>query len=239
MVDKVLSHDAGLSRFAERQMRNWEIARTQRRDADAGAPVDDFITLSNICGAGGQEVARELAERLGWPLYDRELLTTMAHNDEVRAGLYRTMDERDLGWLEITVRSVMDQLLRRNDYFHRLTETVLCLARRGAAVFVGRCVDLILPRDRGLRVKLIASREYCARRFAQVSGLPLEQARLRVGEIEAERLSFAQHHFQQAASEGARFDLLVNVERFPMPRVVRMIASAHQLRSPAVSVAAQ
>ncbi|HON69122.1 MAG TPA: cytidylate kinase family protein, partial [Phycisphaerae bacterium] len=138
---KPLLLDAGLTRFVEKQMRNWEISRAQRREVQPTRQIEDFITIANMVGAGGREVAQAVAAELGWPMYDRDLLTSMARGDESRAGLYRSVDERELGWLEMTLRSVMEEAMRKNDYFHRLTTTVLGLARQRPAVFVGRGAD--------------------------------------------------------------------------------------------------
>ncbi|HOA72244.1 MAG TPA: cytidylate kinase-like family protein [Phycisphaerae bacterium] len=228
---KPLLLDAGLTRFVEKQMRNWEISRAQRREVQPTRQIEDFITIANMVGAGGREVAQAVAAELGWPMYDRDLLTSMARGDESRAGLYRSVDERELGWLEMTLRSVMEEAMRKNDYFHRLTTTVLGLARQRPAVFVGRGADLILPADRGLRVQLIASRDFCARRFAESAGLSLDEARARIDAIEAERRDFVRHHFHRDAHDPARFDLLVNVERISPDRAARIILSAHRDRT--------
>jgi len=234
MPAKTISHDADLGRFAEKQMRNWEIARCQNPTSASRAEVADFITIANIVGAGGKQVATELARSLGWPAYDRDLLTRMAGDDEARAGLYHSMDERDLGWLEVTLRTLIEQEFRKNDYFHRLVETVLCLARQGPAIFVGRSADLILARSKGLRVKLIASMEYCAACFAEVNHVTIEHARSEVARIEAERHGFIRNHFRLHDADLMRFDLLLNVERFSTEQIVALIRAAHQLRcSPA------
>lgn len=230
MNQRTVSRDPAISRFVEKQMRNWEISRAQRPASTPREEVADFITLGNIVGAGGNEVAEALGQELGWPVFDRELVTRMAQDDETRAGLYRSMDERDLGWLELTVRSLVDRGLTKNDYFHRLIETVLCLARKGPAVFVGRSVDLILPKQKGMRVKLIASHEYCARSFAARNGVSLEHARAEVDRIEAERRDFIRHHFHSDAHDPTRFDLLVNVEQFFPGQIVRLILVAHAER---------
>ncbi|UCD28605.1 MAG: cytidylate kinase family protein, partial [Planctomycetota bacterium] len=97
----------GLSKVVERQVRNWELARSQKIDNGSARTqeVEDFVTIANICGAGGNEVAAMLSEKLNWPLFDRQILSVMAGDDDVRARLYETMDERDLGWIENTFRS--------------------------------------------------------------------------------------------------------------------------------------
>jgi cytidylate kinase len=222
----------GLARLIEKQMRNWELSRSQRLEHGGSSKeqVAHFITIANICGAGGNEIARRLSETLGWSLFDREILSTMAGDDEVRTRLYRSMDERDLGWFESTFRGMMQEELRKNDYFHRLTETVLCLARQGPAVLVGRAADLILPRDRGLRVKVIASMERCAENFARRSNTTIEQARAMIDRIEKERRDFIANHFRIDAYEPTRFDVLVNVERLDTDQAVELILTALRLK---------
>lgn len=230
MVTKTFSHDASTARSVEKQMRNWELSRTQHRAAQQVLQDPPFITIANIVGAGGHEVAGALGARLGWPVYDREILTRMAQDDNARAQWYHSMDERDLGWVETTVRSLVEQGFRKNDYFHRLVETAVALYRRGPAIYVGRSADLILPRDHGLRVKLIASTEFCIRHFAERNGVSLDQARHDVTTIEQDRKDFVRHHFRVAPEDSMRFDLLINIERMSVAHAVEIIAVAHQQR---------
>lgn len=230
MAVKTISRENKLGQSAEKQMRNWEIARCQHPESAQQVQVAEFVTVANVVGVGGNEVAAALGRALGWPVYDRELLTRMAGDDEARASLYHSMDERDLGWLEGTLRSLMEQSFRMNDYFHRLVETALCLARQRPTVFVGRAADLILPKSKGLRVKLIASLEYCALNFAERNGVPLRRARAEVGRIEGERAAFIRNHFHIEASDPTRFDLLINVERFSIGQTVDLILAAHAKR---------
>ena len=121
MMDRHMTDHSGLARVIEKQMRNWELARSQRPGGTrAGrAEVADFVTIANTVGAGGNKVAHRLAEALDWPVFDRQILTHMAGDDEMRAKLYASIDERDVGWCEDAIRSMMQQEFRKNDYFHR------------------------------------------------------------------------------------------------------------------------
>ncbi|GMV96659.1 MAG: hypothetical protein AMXMBFR83_10210 [Phycisphaerae bacterium] len=193
--------------------------------------VCDFITLSNLVGSGGAEIAERLGARLGWPVFDRQILTAMADNDEMRARLYHSMDERDLGWFEETFRALMQREFRKNDYFHRLSETVLCLARRGPAIFLGRAADLILPAGRGLRVKVIASRRRRIENFAATMKITPERAAAEIDRIERERRDFLHRHFHGDFTDCTRFDLVVNVERFTCEQAVELILGALRLRT--------
>ena len=148
MLTKPMSELPGLSRVIEKQMRNWELGRAQRPDVFVTSQQDfaPFVTIANVCGAGGNEVAHMLAERLGWPVFDREILTLMARDDDVRESLYRS-------------------------------------------------VDLFMPKDKGLRVKVVASMERCVENFVRFSNVSPEQARREIDRIERERREFVENHF--------------------------------------------
>jgi len=232
MLAKTHIEDRGLGRAVEKQLRRWEIAGSQHPalECGKGSPVYCFVALSNLVGAGGDDVAALLGSRLGWPVFDKQILQEMAGNDEVRARLYKSMDERDIGWFEESFRSLMQQDFHRNDYFHRLSEAVLCLARKGPAIFLGRGADLILPSGRGLRVQLIASRRYRIASFARRSGMTIELATVQVDRIEQERRDFIRRNFRADADDPSRHDLLVNAERFSAAEAAKLIEAALAVR---------
>ncbi len=224
------SGDPALAKVAERQMRNWELARTQRLTVPETQrkEVEDFVCVSRSVGAGGNEVASTLGERLGWPVFDKEILDLMAGDNELRRQVYASMDERDLSWCEETLRLLIQPEFVKNDYFHRLTETVLSLARQGHGVFLGRGTDLILPKGVGFRVRLVAPPEQCAQRFARRLALTGEQAREEINRLEQERAEFIRHHFAIDPGEPTRYDLIINLAQFSPTQVVELILAARQ-----------
>lgn len=232
MLSKPITELPGLSRVIEKQMRNWELGRTQKPDVfpKSAEEVAQFVTIANVCGAGGNEISRLLSEKLGWPVFDREILTLMARDDNVRESLYRSMDERDLNWFENIFRTLMQQEFRKNDYFHRLTQVILWLTRQGPAIYVGRSADLLLPKDKGLRVKLVASLERCVENFARFNNVPPDQARREIERIERERREFVENHFHIDPHTATRFDLQIRVDCFVASQVVDIIVCGMKAR---------
>ncbi len=227
-----ITDSPALARVVERQLRNWELAREQRLASAEPSPPDvaDFITLTRRVGAGGQDVAELLGERLGWPVLDKQILNAMAGDDRLRRQVYESLDERGISWCEETLRSLMHSTFSRNDYFRRLSESVLSLARQGSAVFLGRAADLILPRTMGLRVGLVAAEETCAGRFAQRTGMPIEEARAQIARLEQERGEFIRQHFHVEANDATRLDLVINTDRMTTEQAVDVILAAHEVR---------
>lgn len=226
-----------MEQLVERQLRCWEIGRHQHYEtAETAGAVRPFVTISNAVGAGGREIADALATRLGWPVFDRNLLNAMAGNDEWRARIYQSLDERDMGWIEQTMRFLLDQRFVRNDYFRILARTVLSLARESSAIFLGRFADLLLPRHVGLRVKIMAPADLCVANFARRMGTDLHDAERSVQRIEQEREAFVAQHFPGMGGDRRRFDLLINSEHFVTGEAVDLIFKAMECRSRSVSV---
>lgn len=235
-----ISRDSRVSaRALERQMSNWEISRIQRPESPPKrAEVEDFITISRQVGVPGEKVAEALGKKLGWPVFGRRLLETMAGDDDVRHRIYRTMDEGDLSWWVKALRGLLGgQDFNVDDYFHRLTHTVLSLTRQGSCILVGRGCDFILPRHLGLRVRLVAPLEPRIATVAERHGLTQEKAALEIQRLEAERAQYLHAHFGDRVDDPARSDLVINLGRWDADGVIEMVLAACD-RRPERTVAA-
>jgi len=229
------SVDPALARLVERQLASWEIGSSQRLSvpSESRPETQDFICISRQVGVDIGDIGQELGRRLGWPVFHRDLLDRMAGDDQTRRRLYATMDGRDLGWAESILRPLLLGMERRDDYFHRLVDLVLAMVRQAPAIFVGRGIDLMLPRERGLRVRLTAGEAYRRGQLARETGLSAEGAAAELARVEREREQFIRHHFRCGQEDPARFDLALNVERWePIAAADLILAARERLRRP-------
>jgi hypothetical protein len=232
MVAKLARGNPDIARLVEKQLRNWELARQQRPTTSVSKPhqAEDFVCISRQVGTHGEEVAERVGEVLGWPVFGRQILEAMAGDDEHRRRVYASMDERDLGWWEETLRSLMEGEFVRNDYYRRLCETLLSLAGQANSVFLGRGADLILPRNRGFRVRLVAPEEDRLRGFAGTLGLDRGRGPTEMHRIEQERIRFFRHHFGVDPDDPMRYDITINLARFAPEQAVDLILEARSLQ---------
>lgn len=56
--------------------------------------IDTVITVARQYGSGGRFVAKKLAERLGIPYYDKELLTLAAKESGICEEMFEDHDEK-------------------------------------------------------------------------------------------------------------------------------------------------
>jgi len=226
--------DSRVSQLIEKQMRNWELARAQKLDdvpEEKRPEVQEFICISRMVGIDGRSLAAELGQRLGWPYFDRDLLDEMAGDSFDRKAIYASMDERDLTWSEEILRGFFETKFVKNDYFKRLCETVLLLTRKGHAVFLGRGVDLILPRHLGFRVRLTAPLKVRVASLAKQVGKSEAAARSEIARVEQERARYFEHHFRVAVDDPARHDLMLNMESFTIAEAAELILKARDIRA--------
>ncbi len=179
------------------------------------------ITITREYGAGGGEVARKLAESLGWELLDRELLHQAAQVEHVSDAELERLDEKT-----ITMADRFSLHPPHKKYLHGLTEAARQAVQRGNVVLVGRGARQLLSETLdAFHLRLVAPRDWRAQRMAQLEGWSLEVARARCLEMDRARRLFLRYFFGDAAVQPAQYDLVVNTARVPLDDVVCVLAA--------------
>ena len=217
----------------DKQMHAWEASRGLRlAQPEATRPeVEEYICISRQFGAGGLEIASRLAERLEWAMFDKELLRMMAGDDAVRQRIYASFDERDTGWFEQVVRSAGWPEFARNDYFHRLTRTVLSIARQGRAIFLGRGIHMMLPRSEGHSVRVVAPLEVRVRQVMRRFSVDEQEARREIVQMDRERADFVLTHFRAGVDDPLHYDVVINSERASFNAAVEVILALRKSKA--------
>jgi hypothetical protein len=187
-----------------------------------------FVTISRDLGSLGDEIARLLAMRLGWHVFDKEIVNHISANSHVRETLVEQLDER--------VRTrIQDNMLRLfsipestpfgcEEYHEALVKTLIYLAALGNAILVGRGANFALRGERGgLHIRLTASPQIRIQRLSERWGLSQDQAAKRMHEKDIERSAFIRHHFDQDLEDVRSFDLVFNTDRLSPEQVAGAI----------------
>src|SRR5262249_8181983 len=135
------------------------------------------IAIAREAGAPGTSVAREVGRRLGWLVYDHELLERIAHEMGLRVSLLASIAEGRVSWLEEAGEQFAAvPIIGENSYVRHLIETILSLGTHGQCIIVGRGAPHILPPETTLRVRLIGLREDRIAATSQRLGISAEEA---------------------------------------------------------------
>jgi cytidylate kinase len=93
-------------------------------------------------------------------------------------------------------------------------------------VLVGRGAQFLLPRDKGLAVRLIAPLGYRVEEVMRREGLDQTEACRLIEEADRGRRDFARRYFQKDIGDPHLYDLVLNVERLGPAAVVQQIVAA-------------
>jgi cytidylate kinase len=225
--DTPMDTSHSLSRFAEgieRAERHWSAHHKEPAEGPAGSGPAPTITLAREAGCPGTSLARELGARLGWPVYDHELLEHIAREMGLRVKLVESVDEKRQSWLEEAAESLSSAPgVSENAYVRYLMETVLSLGAHGRCVIVGRGAGHILPPETTLRVRLVGDRDDRVQALARRLGLSRDEAARRVEETDRERVRFVKDHFQKDPTDPHQYDLVLNTSRWSVPECADIV----------------
>lgn len=226
-----------MAEVVERARRHWQTPQRVAETVDAlaaPAPRTFTIAISREAGANGSAVGRLLGERLGWPVYDYELVERIANEMGLRSTLLESVDEKSMSWLEDCVASFSKgSAVAESTYVRHLVETLLSLAMHGECIIVGRGANVVAPPETTLRVRLESP---VWARIAAVQtrrNLSFEEAQRWVEKIDRERNRFIKDHFQKEAADPYIHDLVLNSSRFSIEACAEIIIDAlHRLQAP-------
>jgi cytidylate kinase len=192
-----------------------------------------FITISRDKGSLGDEIALELGERLGWVVYDKEILDYIAQDSHVRQSLAQQLDEKAQSLIHETIQRFLRMAEGGSfgvaEYHEALLKTLAYLSTRGDAVLVGRGANFAMRSETtGLHVRIIASARVRIQRLSLRWRVPPAEARWRMEEMDNERRSFIRHHFKQNVDDASYYDLIYNTDHLTPSQVVDSILGVVQ-----------
>ncbi len=222
---------SSLERVAEPLARAEELSLARRLAALERqlpqVPPALTVALSREVGARGTSVARELGARLGWQVYDHELLERVAQDMRSRVELLESVDERQISWLQECLEAFRTSpTICEAGYVCHLVETVITLGARGHCVIVGRAAVHILPPATTLRVRLFADWEDRLAAISQERGLSRPEAAEYVKETERRRTGFTREHFHKDPTDPRHYDLILNTSRLPLAECAELLENA-------------
>jgi cytidylate kinase len=211
---------------AEALLRATEHWRAEHRGEGEAARAFT-VAVSRETGARGTSVARALGQKLGWTVYDHELLELIAKEMGLRTRLLQSVDERHMSWVQDSMASfALEPRVNEGSFVHHLMHTLVSLASHGACVLVGRGAPHLLPSATTLRVRLVAPLEERVSVMSHQLHVSRPEAERIVKTTDRERTAFVKDHFRKDPTDPENYDLVLNAARFTVPECADVIAEA-------------
>lgn len=207
-----------LDHIVERQVSAWG-SQERRRGEIGKSVVEDlrarvggpWVTVSMQLGSGGGELAVAIAARLGWQMFNKELLQATANRMHVREGILSRLDGHATGALQDYLEHLfVPDYPGRPAYIREMMAVLWTVAREGHAVIVGRGANWLLDPSDGLRVRVIAPVDMRVDRLVGAGLFSAADAQRRIKEDDADRAAFIRQAFRKDIDDAFGYDLILN-----------------------------
>ena len=160
-----------------------------------------IITISREFGSGGRQIGHMLAEKLGIPFYDKELI-------------YFAAKESGLAKKYISQIEQIERKSKNDDrIFIAEAKTIRNLAKVKSCVIVGRCADYILRDEKDVvKIFLYSSEEDKVKRAVKYYGLDKNEARKKIEKINKDREKHYKFYTNREWRDMSNYDLMINVD---------------------------
>ena len=176
------------------------------------------ITISREFGSGGRTIGRKVAEELGIPFYDKELVDQIAmesgfapkfveeHGEHSPSGSLFSYAFSPQG-----VPGIMNGLSTADFLWNIQCNVILQLAEKGPCVIVGRNADYILKdRQDALHVYVFADTPYRAERIVRLYGDSEKTPEQRLAEKDKRRRLNYQHYTGRTWGQAQNYDICLD-----------------------------
>lgn len=173
------------------------------------------ITISREYGSGGHEVAALLAEKLGIPLYDNELIIEAAKDSGYSESAFEDAEESFTTFLGFRFDTLSEygiyEMPLQDKLFLIQSMTIKKIAKRGPAVIVGRCADSVLngvvPT---INIFIQSDMEHRIKRIMERTGLNYEKAEAKIKKMDKCRASYYKMNTDKKWGDRKNYDLIIN-----------------------------
>lgn len=174
-------------------------------------PASLTIAVSRETGSHGGTIARRAARKLGWTVYNQELLEYIAQEGAFRQGITENQTPAAAQWAE----HYLDHLLHAHKLsphpaIIELARVVLALGAQGECVLIGRGAGSILPAESTLAVRIIAPLPERIGYMSQRLRLSVEATAEEVRQRDRQRAEFIATHFHRQPADIYQYDLILN-----------------------------
>lgn len=197
----------------------------------------NVITISRQFGSGGRTVGRLVAQKLGIPFYDKELVEQVALESGFAPKFVEENSEHAPGksvfayaFSSPGVPGVMNGLSTADFLWNIQCSAVLQLAEQGPCVIVGRNADYILKdRKDAFHVFIHADLDYRVDRIVRLYGESEKSPEARLQEKDKRRMRNYRHYTGRDWGNAENYDICMNTATLGVEEAADMIVRLVQM----------
>ena len=191
----------------------------------------NIITISRQFGSGGRTVGRLVAQKLGIPFYDKELVEQIALETGFAPKFVEENGEHAPGkslfsyaFLHQSVPGVMNGLSTADFLWNIQCSSILQIAEKCPCVIVGRNADYILKdREDAFHAYIHADEAFRADRIVRLYGESEKSPAARLAEKDKRRKLNYQHYTGRTWGDATHYDVCLNTSKIDIEKAAQII----------------
>lgn len=193
----------------------------------------NIITIGRQFGSNGREIGHKLADKLGIPFYDKELLNETAKNSGLSENILKSLDEKpSKSFLYSLVMDPYSYGFTSSGYhanlnqqaFQATYDTIKKIADDGPCIFVGRCADYALRHNPNLiRLFIHAPLEKRIETVSKRFNLSEDKARSQIIKEDKGRASYYNYYTSKRWGSLDSYDIFINSSLMSIDKTVDYI----------------
>ena len=187
------------------------------------------ITISREFGSGGRTIGKKVAEKLGIPCYDAEIIQEMAKETGFAPNYVKEAGEyAPGGFLSSAFSNRMFGPTNEDIIWDHQCMVITRLAEKGSCVIVGRCADYILQ-DKAdcLKVFIHADMKFRAERIVKVYGEREQSPEERLRDKDKRRAAYHRFYTDMKWGHAQNYHLTLDSGVLEIDRCVALICEVY------------
>ena len=186
------------------------------------------VTIGRLYCSGGSSIGKRVAQKLGIPCYDREIVEMAAEKSGISMAEIKKYEESVLNPMKkpINLFGFSEDICEK--IFAAETEVVYELVEKGPCVIVGRCADFILKNKvKTLDVFIYASLDKRMQTaMSEPHNIPADEVEYRLKKYDKKRGDYYNANTNKKWGEKASYDLCLDSGALGYEMCAELIAHA-------------
>jgi hypothetical protein len=194
------------------------------------------ITISRETGAGAEAVGQELINILepvseqndiNWTFFDRELIEKVLEDHNLPKQLSKYMEEEKYRYISGDVDVLLGLHPSQWTLLHKMTESILQLARMGKVIIVGRGANIITAKlKNSFHVRLVAPLHNRVNHIMTIENISEKEAEAFVKQKDKARREYVKSSFSKNIEDLEMYHIVVNTGLMSYQESAEIIAGA-------------
>lgn len=182
--------------------------------------MNKVITISRQYGSGGREIGKKLADKLGIPFYDNEIIDRAAKESGFSTQAFENVESKATNSLLYSLAMGMNAYGGQEFGFSQLSlddriylaqaDVIRKVAAEGPCVIVGRCADYVLKdHPNVINVFITAGLPFRVKRAIEIEGISEVKAEENVIKTDKRRANYYNYHASSKWGKADNYNICI------------------------------